>query len=236
MTEAKKKNKKKLIITIILVAIAAYAIHHFGLAKYISRDNLNVLQEWVGSFGLMAPVIYIGLWIAACIFFLPGLPVAILGGLLFDPIPGIIYASLGSTMGATAAFLIGRYAARDLVEGWKEKNKHVKKIDDGVKKNGWRMLLLTRSVPVFPFNLQNYVYGLTDISLALYFIVSWLAMIPGTAAYVLMASALARGESPMQILMYIAIAGILIVGVSLIPKFLNKSDMVDDVEAEANSK
>lgn len=234
MAEEKKKNKKKLIITVAVVAIAAFVIHYFGLADYISRDNLNLLQDWVQGFGVMAPLIYIGLWIAACIFFLPGLPVAILGGLVFEPLPAIIYASLGSTLGATAAFLIGRYAARDLVEGWKEKNEHVKKIDDGVRKNGWRMLLLTRSVPVFPFNLQNYVYGLTDISLPLYFFVSWVTMIPGTTAYILMASALARGESPMQILMYIAIAGVLIVLVSLIPKFLNKSDMVDDVEIEAN--
>ncbi|MFW5988182.1 MAG: TVP38/TMEM64 family protein [bacterium] len=229
---AKKKNKKKLIITIIIIAAAAYAVHHFGLAKYFSRQNLDLLQNWINDFGIMAPIIYIGLWIAACVFFLPGLPVAILGGLVFDPIPAVIYASLGSTTGATAAFLIGRYAARDLVEGWKKNNKHVQKIDEGVKKNGWRMLLLTRSVPVFPFNLQNYVYGLTDISLPMYFFVSWVTMIPGTVAYVLMASALASGESPMQILMYIAIAGILIVLLSLIPKFIQNSDMVDDVEVD----
>ncbi|MFP4370601.1 MAG: TVP38/TMEM64 family protein [Halanaerobium sp.] len=229
---AKKKNKKKLIITIIIIAAAAYAVHHFGLAKYFSRQNLDLLQNWINDFGIMAPIIYIGLWIAACVFFLPGLPVAILGGLVFDPIPAVIYASLGSTTGATAAFLIGRYAARDLVEGWKKNNKHVQKIDEGVKKNGWRMLLLTRSVPVFPFNLQNYVYGLTDISLSMYFFVSWVTMIPGTVAYVLMASALASGESPMQILMYIAIAGVLIVLLSLIPKFIQNSDMVDDVEVD----
>ncbi|MFP4020987.1 MAG: TVP38/TMEM64 family protein, partial [Halanaerobium sp.] len=119
---AKKKNKKKLIITIIIIAAAAYAVHHFGLAKYFSRQNLDLLQNWINDFGIMAPIIYIGLWIAACVFFLPGLPVAILGGLVFDPIPAVIYASLGSTTGATAAFLIGRYAARDLVEGWKKNN------------------------------------------------------------------------------------------------------------------
>jgi uncharacterized membrane protein YdjX (TVP38/TMEM64 family) len=57
-------------------------------------------------------------------------------------------------------------------------------------------------------------------------------MIPGTVAYVLMASALASGESPMQILIYIAIAGVLIVLLSLIPKFIQKSDMVEDVEVD----
>ncbi len=229
---AEEKNKKKLIITVVVIAAAAFLVHYFGLADYISRENLDMLQEWVHGFGALAPLVYIGIWIAGCIFFLPGLPIAILGGLVFEPVHAIIYASLGSTIGATAAFLIGRYAARDLVEGWKEKNKHVKKIDEGVENNGWRMLLLTRSVPVFPFNLQNYVYGLTNIGLVTYFFVSWITMIPGTIAFVMMASAFARGESPMQIMMYIAIAGVFIVLVSLLPKFLQKGDMVEDVEVE----
>ena len=229
---AEEKNKKKLIITVVVIAAAAFLVHYFGLADYISRENLDMLQEWVHGFGALAPLVYIGIWIAGCIFFLPGLPIAILGGLVFEPVHAIIYASLGSTIGATAAFLIGRYAARDLVEGWKEKNKHVKKIDEGVENNGWRMLLLTRSVPVFPFNLQNYVYGLTNIGLVTYFCVSWITMIPGTIAFVMMASAFARGESPMQIMMYIAIAGVFIVLVSLLPKFLQKGDMVEDVEVE----
>ncbi len=230
--EEKKGNKKKLISIVLALVVAVGLARYFGLDQYISMDGIDQLRNWVTNFGVFAPIVYILIWVAACVFFLPGLPVAILGGIVFPTIPAIIYASVGSTVGATLAFLIGRYAARDMVEGWIEGNEQVKKIDDGVKKNGWRMLLLTRSVPVFPFNLQNYVYGLTDIGLPIYFIVTWLAMLPGTTAYILMASALADGESPMQILIYIGIAGILIVGLSLLPKFLGSDDMMEEAEAE----
>ena len=234
MSNERKGNKKKLFTVIAVIAIGIFVFQYFGLADYISRDNLDLLQEWVLGFGVLAPIIYILLWIAACVFFLPGLPVALLGGFVFPTVQAIIYASFGSVIGATAAFLIGRYAARDMVEGWVENNKQVKKIDKGVKKNGWRMLLLTRSVPVFPFNLQNYVYGLTDINLTVYFFVSWLTMLPGTIAYVLLASAFVSGESPTEIFIYLGIAGIFIVLVSLIPKFLkkNQEDMVEDVELD----
>ena len=234
MSTEKKGNKKKLIAVVLIIAAGAFLFHYFGLADYISRENLDTLQEWVQGFGMMAPIVYILIWIAACVFFLPGLPVAILGGFVFPTVQAVIYASLGSTMGATAAFLIGRYAARGMVEGWMENNKQVKKIDKGVKRNGWRMLLLTRSVPVFPFNLQNYVYGLTDISLPIYFFVSWITMLPGTIAYIMFASAFARGDDPTQIIIYLAIAGIFIVLVSLIPKIIKKKqgDMMEEIEVE----
>lgn len=228
----KKGNKKKLIITVVVIAVAAFLAHRLGLAEHISMNNLNRLQAWIQGFGAIAPIVYILLWIAACVFFLPGLPIAILGGVAFNPIPAIIYASVGSTLGATAAFLIGRYAARGMVEGWIEGNEQVKKIDEGVKKNGWRMLMLTRMVPVFPFNLQNYVYGLTDIKVLTYALVSWICMLPGTIAYIMASSALARGEGNLgTTFMYLGIAALFFVILSLIPKFLAKKhgNMVEEI-------
>lgn len=69
------------------------------------------------------------------------------------------------------------------VEGWIENNKPLKKIDEGVKQQGWRMLMITRLVPLFPFNVQNYVYGLTDIPFRTYVLVTLPTMIPATIAY-----------------------------------------------------
>ena len=64
---------------------------------------------------------------------------------------GTVWASIGSTLGATAAFLVSRYVARGMVEGWAQSNPVFKKIDDGVAAQGWRMLMITRLVPLFPF-------------------------------------------------------------------------------------
>ena len=179
----KKKEFVKLAFIAGAIVLIVFAMKRFGVFQYISLENIAKIKDWILGFGLLGPFIYVLLWIAACVFFLPGLPVALVGGIAFGPYLGTLYSSIGSTLGATAAFLIGRYAARGMVEGWVHKNSQLRKIDEGVKKQGWRMLMITRLVPLFPFNVQNYVYGLTDIPLLTYVFVSWSCMIPGTLAF-----------------------------------------------------
>ncbi|MCK8825079.1 TVP38/TMEM64 family protein [Fuchsiella alkaliacetigena] len=226
-TEAKEKQNNKvlkLVVTGVIIIVIALLLRYIGVQKYINLDNVNRLQNWIQDFGIAAPIVYILIYIAACIFFLPGLPLGVLAGIAFPPVEAVIYASIASTLGATAAFLIGRYAARDLIEDWIKDKQHLNRIDQGVKDNGWRMLMITRLIPIFPFNLQNYAYGLTDIKLSTYFFVSWGCMLPGTIAYVLSASALAQGDGNIgRTFMYLAIAGVFFVIISLIPKWLEKS-------------
>jgi uncharacterized membrane protein YdjX (TVP38/TMEM64 family) len=184
-------------------------------------ENIDKLDAWLDGLGIWAPVIFILVWIAACVFFLPGLPVTIVGGLVFGPLFGSIYSIIGSTLGATAAFLVGRYAARGMVEGLVEKNKVLKKIDDGVEQQGWRMLMITRLVPIFPFNAQNYVYGLTKISLPVYIIVSFICMLPACVAFNFAAGSVRTGQFG-KMFMYLAIAAVLFVLLSLIPGWIKK--------------
>jgi uncharacterized membrane protein YdjX (TVP38/TMEM64 family) len=102
-------------------------------------------------------------------------------------------------------------------------NAQFRKIDDGVERQGWRMLMITRLVPIFPFNLQNYAYGLTKIRFPTYVLVSWICMLPGTAAYVQLGGALVSGKGNLgKTLLYLALAGVLIVLVSLIPNLIRK--------------
>jgi uncharacterized membrane protein YdjX (TVP38/TMEM64 family) len=171
--------------------------------------------------GFWAPLVFILVWIAACVFFLPGLPVTIVGGLVFGALWGTVYSIVGSTLGATAAFLVGRYAARGMVEGLMTKNKHLAKIDEGVKTHGWRMLMITRLVPLFPFNAQNYVYGLTKISLPTYVIVSFLCMLPACVAFNIAAGSVRSGGFG-KFFLYLAVAAVLLVLLSLIPGWIKK--------------
>lgn len=218
----KKKGIGKLLITVVVIAAVIGVLWKFGVFKYISMENLQVLKEWINGYGALGPIIYIVLYIVACLFFLPGAPVALLAGIAFGPVWGTVYASIGSTLGASAAFLVARYAARGMVEGWASSNDAFKKIDEGVDKQGWRMLMITRLVPAFPFNVQNYAYGLTKIGFAKYVLVSWLCMIPGTIAFTMSAGAIASGESIGKILIYLGIGAIFFVIVSLIPGWLKK--------------
>ena len=218
-----KRNLVKIIIVIIVIVSAYSLLSHYGVTDYLKRDNIPKIKEKINSFGVIAPLVYIGFYIVATVFFLPGLPVTMLSGLAFGPVWGVVYASIGAIISVSCAFLIARYVARGMVEGWVEGNAQFRRIDEGVQRQGWRMLMITRLVPLFPFNLQNYAYGLTKIRFATYFFVSWICMLPGTAAYVQLGAAVNVGEGNIKkTLIYLAGAGVFIVIVSLIPSLIRK--------------
>jgi uncharacterized membrane protein YdjX (TVP38/TMEM64 family) len=217
------KNLVKILILIVLIGIVYGVLRLSGATEYLNRDNIPKIKEKINSFGMIAPLVYIGFYIVATVCFLPGLPVTALAGVAFGPFRGVVYASIGAVIGVSLAFLIARYAARGMVEGWVGGNAQFRKIDEGVQRQGWRMLMITRLVPIFPFNLQNYAYGLTKIQFPTYLLVSWICMLPGTAAYVQLGAAVNVGEGNLKkTLLYLAGAGIFIVLVSLIPSLIRK--------------
>lgn len=172
------------ILAIIVAAIAIlYGAHRIGAGPWLA-DAL----DWIRGLGPLAPVVFIAIYIVACIAFVPGSILTIGGGVLFGVVRGTIYVSIAATLGATAAFLVGRYLARDWVSRKLEGNSKFKAIDEAVGREGWKIVALTRLSPVFPFNLINYAYGLTRITLRDYFFASWAGMIPATIMYVYIGS------------------------------------------------
>jgi uncharacterized membrane protein YdjX (TVP38/TMEM64 family) len=194
-----------------------------GLSGYISLDGLGRLRDWIGGFGVAAPLVFIAIYVVATVAFLPGTPLSLLAGLVFGPVFGTLWAVIGATIGATLAFLIGRYAARGLVEGWTSNNERLKRLDEGVERQGWRMLLITRLVPLFPFNLQNYAYGLTKIGLATYVLLTALCIVPGAAVFTLAGGSLASArQDPTKTFVYLGVAAVLFVAVSLVPGLIRR--------------
>jgi uncharacterized membrane protein YdjX (TVP38/TMEM64 family) len=220
----KKHADRRRLLLIAGILLGLIGIVHFsGLGQNIRLENATILRDWVAGFGPAGPVVYILLYIAACLLLVPGFPITIFGALAFGPVLGTVFTSIGSTLGAAAAFITARYAARNMVENWLGDNETFRRIDRGVEKQGWRMLMVTRMVPLFPFNLQNFAYGLTRISLGTYVLVSWISMIPGTIAYNFMAGSVVAGEGdPGRILVYLAIGAVFFVFVSLIPGWIRK--------------
>lgn len=218
---AASRSWPKLVAAAVVVVAGVLAARQLGAFELLSLDNIDRLDAWFRGFGIWAPLIFIAVWIVACLFFLPGLPITIVGALIFGPIQGTIYSAFGSTLGATAAFLMGRYAARGVVEGLLAKNEKLRLIDEGVKTQGWRMLMITRLVPLFPFNAQNYVYGLTQISLPTYVLVSFICMLPGCIAFNFAAGAVRAGQFG-KFFLYIGVAGLVFVILSLIPGWIKK--------------
>ena len=144
--------------------------------------------EWVSGLGMWGPVIFIIIYIAACVLFIPGTILTLGAGVIFGVVKGSVIVSISATLGATAAFLIGRHLARGWVARKIEGNEKFKLIDEAVAREGWKIVGLTRLSPVFPFVLLNYAYGLTKVSLRDYFFASWVGMMPGTVMYVYIGS------------------------------------------------
>jgi uncharacterized membrane protein YdjX (TVP38/TMEM64 family) len=219
----------KTVIVLTAVAAGMALAWKLGLFELLTVENIDRLDAWFSGLGIWAPVVFILLWIAACVFFLPGLPISIAGGLIFGAVWGTVWTTVGANLGAAAAFLIGRYAARGMIERRIEDNASLRKIDDGVRNQGWRMLMITRLVPLFPFNIQNYVYGLTDIRFTTYVVVSLVCMLPGTIAYNFAAGSVRTGDFG-KTLTYLAVAAVCFVALSLIPGWIRKRYGTENVD------
>jgi uncharacterized membrane protein YdjX (TVP38/TMEM64 family) len=218
---ATRRGAAKLGLAAGLVLAGVLVAWQTGLFELLEMENVERLDAWFEGLGIWGPLIFILVWVAACVFFLPGLPVTIAGALVFGPVLGTLYSSVGSTLGATVAFLIGRHGARSTVERLLERNATLRRIDAGVERQGWRMLMITRLVPLFPFNAQNFVYGLTRISLPTYVIVSFLCMLPATLAFNFMAGSVRSGDVG-RFLLYLAIGAVVFVLLSLVPGWLKR--------------
>lgn len=219
---SRRKAGRLLGIALALVALVVVA-RLTGLSGYINLDGLDRLRAWIVSFGVVAPIVFVAIYAVATVAFLPGTPLSLLAGLVFGPVFGALWAVIGATIGATLSFLVGRYAARGLVEGWTANNDRVRRLDEGVERHGWRMLLLTRLVPVFPFNLQNYAYGLTRIGLGTYVGLTAVCIIPGAAVYTFAGGSLASARQDLtRSFVYLGVAAVLLVAVSLVPGLIRR--------------
>ena len=197
-TQAQKKGSiwgRLALVTVLVAAIAALKIS--GAGAWLEPQRL---QEWMASYGYWAPFIYILLYTAAPALFMPGLPLTILGGMLFGPVWGVVYTITGATSGACVAFLVARYVGRDWV-GSKMTGPRWQKLDADVAHHGWKIVALTRLIPLFPFNLLNYAFGVTRVSFFHYAVTSFICMLPATIAYVSLSSSvgqLLKGEISME--------------------------------------
>src|SRR5215831_2319682 len=162
------------------------------------QDVLKAALDWIGKLGPLGPVIFVGLYVVATVFFIPGSVLTLGAGAVFGVALGSVCVSIAATLGATAAFLVGRYLARDVIARKVEKNEKFATIDQAVAHEGWKIVLLTRLSPVFPFTLLNYAFGLTRVKLSHYVLASWIGMIPGTVMYVYLGSLVNVGAGHRQ--------------------------------------
>ena len=194
--------RKPILLVLVLVAL-------FVAARTLGLDKLlGQLQPWIQSLGPWAPLAFIGLYIVATVLAIPGSAITIAASLLFGSLWGVVYVSIGSTLGAALCFLIARYVARASIAKGFENNAAFQRLDALTAEQGAMIVAITRLVPLFPFNLLNYGFGLTQVPFMTYVLWSWLCMLPGTILYIVGADALSQALTQGQIPWHlVAIAG-----------------------------
>jgi uncharacterized membrane protein YdjX (TVP38/TMEM64 family) len=150
---------------------------------------LEAFNQWIGTFGAAGIVIFALAYAAATVLFVPGFVLTVGAGFAFGLLWGSLAVSLGSTLGAGLAFVVSRHLARHKISSLAQKNPKFAAIDRAVGREGWKIVLLLRLSPLIPFNLSNYLYGLTAIAFWPYLLASWVGMMPGTVLYVYLGAA-----------------------------------------------
>ena len=171
---AAAKASRALLLAL-LVAGASATLYHAQLL------DASRVRELVAAAGDMGALLFVAAYVLATVLFLPGSILTIAGGALFGPVAGTFYSLTGATLGGTLAFLIARYLAGDLAR--RRAGGRLADFVHGVEAEGWRFVAFVRLVPLLPFNALNYALGLTRIPLGQYVAASYLAMLPGAAAY-----------------------------------------------------
>ena len=177
---------KKLLLIAILAAVV-WGIFHFDLQSYLNLETLKAQQENIDGFyrenALLVIAAFLGIYITVTALSIPGAAIMTLAaGAIFGVVAGTIIVSFASTIGATLAFLTSRYLLRDWVED--KFGSRLKKINEGVEKDGAFYLITMRLVPAFPFFMINLLMGLTKMKVWIYFIASQIGMLAGTIVYV----------------------------------------------------
>lgn len=180
------KKYIKVAVFIFIIILILILNHSFGWSEYLSEtDNLMFLKKTVEEHFLWALCIYVVLTVIGCVVLaLPGITFAVAAGMLFGPFVGIFACLIATTLGAMLAFLAGRFFLRDSVKPMLEKNRLLKRLlfsEDG--KSDIIVLMITRMVPLFPYNLQNFAYGITDIGFWKYSVFTFIFMLPGVSFF-----------------------------------------------------
>jgi uncharacterized membrane protein YdjX (TVP38/TMEM64 family) len=178
---------RPVVLLALVIAILVLA-RFFGLA-----DRLGDLRDWIKSLGTLGALVFILIYVVAIVAALPAAPISVAAAALFGSVWGVILINIGATLGAALAFLVGRYFARDAVVNWLGRNEKFRRLDGLTEEHGAIIVALTRLVPIFPFNLLNYGFGLTRVPFWTYIFWTWLCIIPGTILYVVGADAVLQG-------------------------------------------
>ncbi len=173
------------------IAVGLVALVALATAAVVSPVDAWVIASagWIEEAGALGALVFGLLYFAGTIFFIPATIMSISAGFLFGFAGGITLVSICTTLGAVVAFAISRYVARDAVQARAETRPRFKALERAISREGFKMAFLTRLVPVLPFTVLNYLFGLTRVDGRRFTAATWLGMLPTSIAYVYVGAA-----------------------------------------------
>jgi uncharacterized membrane protein YdjX (TVP38/TMEM64 family) len=177
----------RIVFAVLLVAAIGAGLVLLSTGDY--SEYLSQLLTDVQSTGGWGPWLLGAIYVPSCLLLIPGTILTLGAGFLFGVFWGTVAMSIGGTLGATAAFLVGRTLARGWIGQKVAGDRRFEAINRAVAEHGFKIVLLSRLSPLFPFTLLNYAFGLTRVSLRDYVVASWIGILPGTLLYVYIGSA-----------------------------------------------
>jgi uncharacterized membrane protein YdjX (TVP38/TMEM64 family) len=191
-----------------VLLLAALAAVYFAAPALGVGERIAELRGWIVGLGPLGPAVFVVVYALAAILAIPASLLTVAAGAMFGSVVGVSVVAIGATLGATAAFAIARWLARDAIAVWLEGNEKFRRLDELTGRHGAVIVAITRLVPLFPFNLLNYGFGLTRVPFSTYVFWSFVCMLPGTVLYVVgadaLSSGLAEGRVPWTLLAVLA--------------------------------
>ncbi|HEY4486000.1 MAG TPA: TVP38/TMEM64 family protein [Nitrospiria bacterium] len=205
----------KFIVLLIFAGVSVLVFQWAGLGRYVRPE---AIRETVQSAGPMAPLLYLLIYSIAPVFFVPGWIITVGGGLAFGAVWGTVLTVIGATIGATLAFFTARFLGRDFVDRvLKGKFKALDAMDTQAAENGFQVIFFLRLIPLVPFNVLDYVAGVSKIGVRDYILGTFLGIIPGTFAYVYLGSTLTNIYS-----WKFALGVVFLIVLALVPAFYKR--------------
>jgi len=170
--------KKIALLLVIALIVGSYLF--FDGQKYLSLDFFQNLYK---QEPLLTAAVYFVIYVIGTSLSFPGAALlTIIGGMIFGLWVGLLLVSFASSLGATLAFLVSRFLLRDWVQS-KFAN-YLGAVNKGIEKDGAFYLFSLRLIPVVPFLVINLVMGITPMKAVVFYLVSQVGMLAGTAVYV----------------------------------------------------
>lgn len=173
----------RLIVTIALVVAISVAV-----GAFFGHDLVVPLFDWLQEIGFWAVPLFIVIDMLVVVLVLPGVVVTMAAGFLFGVLEGSLYVVIATSTGASIAFFVARRLLNQRWVGYLRSHPKLGAIERQFARRGWRVVLLTRLIPFFPFKISNYFFGATSIRFSAFFFGTLIGIVPLTLTNVYLGS------------------------------------------------